>query len=206
MTSLLIATFNQGKAGEIRSLLAPLDLQTLTLSDCGIGDPYDERGSSYEENARGKALHYAARARRIALADDSGLEVAALGGAPGLLSARYGGPGLNDASRNRLLLESLSGVPDGRRDARYVAVVAIARPDGAVRLFRGECAGVIASAPRGAGGFGYDPIFYYPPLHATFAEIPADRKNAVSHRGAALRAVAAFLPSAEGRAVVTAGP
>ncbi len=91
-------------------------------------------------------------------------------------------------------------MPEGRRDARFVAVVAIARPDGKVRLFRGECAGAIASAPRGAGGFGYDPIFYYPPLQATFAEIPAERKNEVSHRGGAFRALAAFLASALGRA------
>src|SRR5207249_9327756 len=116
----------------------------------------------------------------------------------GLRSARYGGPGRDDASRNRLLLEALAGVPDGRRAARFVAVASIARPDGAARVFRGLCAGRIASAPRGPGGFGYDPIFYYPPLGATFAELPDDRKNSVSHRGAAFRALTAFLSSEAG--------
>ena len=205
MTPLLLATSNPGKAREIARLLAPSGLEATTLADCGIDEPYEERGATYEENARGKALHYAALARRIALADDSGLEVTALDGAPGPRSARYGGPGQDDASRCRLLLEALEAVPDGRRQARFVAVAAIARPDGEGRVFRGACEGLIARAPRGSNGFGYDPIFYVPPLRATFAELPEGRKDGVSHRGAAFRALAAFLAGDEGRAFLTAG-
>jgi XTP/dITP diphosphohydrolase len=205
VTPLLLATSNPGKALEIARLLGPIRLDTTTLAACGIDAPYDERGATYEENARGKARHYAALARLVAIADDSGLEVEALDGAPGARSARFGGPGQDDASRCRLLLEALDAVSGDRRQARFVAVAAIARPDGESRLFRGACEGRIARAPRGSNGFGYDPIFHFPPLRATFAELPEDRKDAVSHRGAAFRALAAFLAGDEGRAFLTAG-
>jgi XTP/dITP diphosphohydrolase len=212
----LVATFNPGKARELGRLLAAAGVEPLTLSDLGISAPFEETGATYEENARGKAAHYAREAGIAALADDSGLEVEALGGRPGVLSARYGGPGLDDPGRCRLLLQEMAGVPEERRGARYVAVAALAacpagapRPvatgddatgDGATRLFRATCTGRIATEARGTRGFGYDPIFLYPPFGATFGEITDDRKDRVSHRGLAFAAVAAFLKTPEGLA------
>ncbi|HXU12148.1 MAG TPA: non-canonical purine NTP pyrophosphatase [Candidatus Binatia bacterium] len=197
---LLVATFNPGKARELRRLLAAAGIEPLTLSDLGLGAPFEETGTTYEENARGKAEHYAAQSGMPALADDSGLEVEALGGGPGVLSARYGGPGLDDP-----------GLPEERRAARYVAVAALApgpagarRPGApgadATRLFRATCPGRIATEMRGERGFGYDPIFFYPSFGATFGEIPDDRKDRVSHRALAFASVAAFLKTPEGLA------
>jgi XTP/dITP diphosphohydrolase len=202
---LLVATFNPGKAREIARLLADAGHALVSLADPaargarGIRDPYDETGATYEENAGGKARHYARLSGMAAIADDSGIEVEALQGRPGLLSARYGGPGLDDAGRNRLLLEALRDVPDDRRGARYVAAAAVARADGDLRVFRGVCAGRVARSPRGAGGFGYDPIFFSPELGATFAEAPAEAKDRVSHRGRAFALLASFLKSPDGR-------
>jgi len=209
---LLVATFNPGKARELVRLLSPLGIEVLALSDLGIREPYEETAATYEENARGKARHYADLGRLAALADDSGLEVDALGGRPGPMSARYGGPGLDDAGRCRLLLDELVGVPEDRRAARYVAVAALARPGiitgrastpptpaSAMRLFRATCEGRIASVMRGTRGFGYDPIFFYAPLRATFGEIPDAEKDRVSHRGQALAQVTKFLSTPEGR-------
>ncbi|MFQ5877534.1 MAG: RdgB/HAM1 family non-canonical purine NTP pyrophosphatase [Acidobacteriota bacterium] len=195
----LIASLNPGKARELSRLLREAGLETATLRDCGLEGAYEETGATYEENARGKAFHYAALAGRIAVADDSGIEVDALDGRPGPLSARYGGEGLDDAARCRRLLEELEGVPDERRTARFVAVAAIARPDGEVRLFRGVCEGRILRATRGRGGFGYDPLFFCPELGASFAEVPLRRKDSVSHRGRAFRALAGFLRTGAGR-------
>ena len=196
---LLIATFNPGKARELASLVEAAGYATRTLAGAGIHEPYEETGATYEENGGGKARHYARAAGMITLADDSGLEVDALGGEPGVRSARYGGPDLDDAGRTRHLLEALRDVPDERRGARYVAIAVVARPDGKWRSFRGVCEGAITRAPSGAGGFGYDPVFFYPPFGATFAEVEPGRKHAVSHRGQAFRALAAFLAGGEGR-------
>jgi XTP/dITP diphosphohydrolase len=222
---LLVATFNPGKARELRRLLAAAGIESLTLSDLGLGAPFEETGTTYEENARGKAEHYAAQSGMPALADDSGLEVEALGGGPGVLSARYGGAGLDDAGRCRLLLQELAGLPEERRAARYVAVAALApgpqgprlagpRPPSlpqpgdpgadATRLFRATCPGRIATEMRGERGFGYDPIFFYPSFGATFGEIPDDRKDRVSHRALAFASVAAFLKTPEGLAFMGA--
>jgi XTP/dITP diphosphohydrolase len=204
--ALLIASFNPGKARELRALLEASGRTALTLRDLGIRAPYEETGATYEENGVGKARHYARLAGKVTIADDSGLEVDALGGAPGPLSARYGGPGLDDDARNRALLAALDGVPERERGARYVAVAVVARPDGEARSFRGECAGRIVTAPRGARGFGYDPLFFYPPYGATLAEVSDERKHAVSHRGAAFRLVVEFLDSPEGETfLATAG-
>jgi len=213
---LVVATFNPGKARELVRLLSPLGIEVLGLSDLGIREPYEETAATYEENARGKARHYADLGGMAALADDSGLEVNALRGRPGPMSARYGGPGLDDAGRCRLLLDELAGVPEEGRAARYVAVAALARPGGAsnrattgpapaseMRLFRATCAGRIAPGMRGTRGFGYDPIFFYPPLGATFGEIPDADKDRVSHRGQALAQVAAFLRTPEGRLLLS---
>ena len=217
---LLVATFNPGKARELRRLLAAAGIESLTLSDLGLGAPFEETGATYEENARGKAEHYAAQSGMPALADDSGLEVEALGGGPGVLSARYGGPGLDDPGRCRLLLQELAGLPEERRAARYVAVAALApgpagprqagprQPGapgaGATRLFRATCPGRITTEMRGDRGFGYDPIFFYPSFGATFGEIPDDRKDRVSHRALAFASVAAFLKTPEGLAFLCA--
>jgi XTP/dITP diphosphohydrolase len=198
--AILLATSNPGKIREIARLLEPFGWSVVTLADCGITPTYEEKGATYDANARGKAKHFAALAGRAAIADDSGLEVEALGGKPGVQSARYGGPGKDDAARCRLLLDALAGVPDGKRAARYVAVAAIARPDGETRLFHGACEGRIIREMRGTGGFGYDPIFHYPTFGATFAAVEDERKRAVSHRGKALRALALFLAGDEGRA------
>jgi XTP/dITP diphosphohydrolase len=202
---LLVATFNPGKAGEIARILGTAGFAVVSLTDPavrgmhGIDEPFDETGATYEENAAGKARHYARLAGRIAVADDSGIEVEALGGRPGVLSARYGGPGIDDPTRNRLLLEELRGVPEERRGARYVSVAAVARPDGAVRLVHGICPGRVTTEPRGRNGFGYDPVFFCFALDATFAEVDEERKNRASHRGQAFARLAAFLAGAEGR-------
>ncbi len=200
MIELLLATFNPGKTREIARLIGGRGFHVRGLGDAGIREAYEERGGTYGENAIGKARHYAALAGLVAVADDSGIEVEALGNRPGVLSARYGGDGADDADRCRLMLRELEGVPEARRGARYIAVAAIARPDGMSKTFRGECAGRIALALSGKGGFGYDPLFFYPAYGATFAEVTQEKKDAVSHRGAAFRALAAFLSSEEGKA------
>jgi XTP/dITP diphosphohydrolase len=197
---LLVATFNPGKARELVRLLSLPGIEVQDLATLGLREAYVETGSSYEENARGKALHYAALGGLTSLADDSGLEVDALGGRPGPLSARYGGEDLDDNGRCRLLLKEIEGVPEERRTARYVAIVALAHPAGATRLFHGVCEGRIATERRGTRGFGYDPIFFYPPFGATFGEIDEARKDGVSHRGLALSQVATFLQSPAGEA------
>lgn len=126
--------------------------------------------------------------KALTLGDDSGLEVDALGGGPGLYSARYGGPGLDDAGRCARLLEALTGVPDAARTARFVCVIALVDPSGVEHVVEGTADGLILTAPRGGGGFGYDPLFYYPPLGRTFAELSDDEKAGVSHRGRAIQA------------------
>ena len=141
---------------------------------------------SYEANAVAKALHYSGATRLPALADDSGIEVEALAGRPGVLSARFSGEGLSDEDRNRKLLEALQGVPPDRRRARYVAIVALAVGGSIAGIFRGEASGIILETPRGTRGFGYDPLFYYPDLHLTFAQMLPAVKRQVSHRGKAL--------------------
>ncbi len=147
--------------------------------------PEDE--DSYAGNARVKARAGRQLTGELALGDDSGLEVDALGGAPGLRSARFGGPGLDDAGRCRRLLEALRGVPEARRTARFRCLIALAHPDGRERLVEGLAEGRILDEPRGAGGFGYDPLFHYAPLGRTFAELSHAEKAEVSHRGRALR-------------------
>jgi len=194
----LVASFNPGKARELVALLAQSGRRATTLAEAGISTPYEETGRTYEANGLGKARHYARIAGLVTIADDSGLEVEALGGAPGPLSARYGGPGLHDGDRNRALLAAMAGVPQAERGARYVAVAVVARPDGEARAFRGECVGRLLEAPRGAGGFGYDPLFFYPPYGATFAEVSDERKHAVSHRGAAFARLVEWLGGEEG--------
>ena len=187
---LVVATSNAGKLAEFREALSRLNLVLLSLTDAGIDSLPAETGASYEENSLLKAGFVALRTGLPALADDSGLEVDALGGAPGVYTARYGGDGLNDGERMSYLLKALKDVPAGGRGAAFRSVVVLATPGGEIASFSGETRGFITAGPRGVGGFGYDPIFRSTELGKTFAEAEMPEKRSVSHRG---RALAAFL-------------
>jgi XTP/dITP diphosphohydrolase len=188
--TVLLATNNQNKIRELREILQSMPASLVSPKDAGIDVHVEETGRTYVANARKKALAFARASGLVALADDSGLEVTALDGAPGVYSARYAGEGAGSADRIALLLRNLHGVPWERRQARFVAVVTIAAPDGRVRWRLGECRGMITFAPQGAGGFGYDPVFYMPEFGCTMAELPGEIKNRVSHRArAALRVI-----------------
>jgi XTP/dITP diphosphohydrolase len=197
---LLIATANRGKLREFAELLAPLRLALCSLADFpAVALPPE--GDDYAQNAAAKAAGAARAARLPALGDDSGIEVAALDAAPGPRSARYGEPGLDDAGRSARLIEALARTGSRDRSARFVCVAALALPDGTVTLARGECHGRILAAPRGAGGFGYDPVFQPDGYDVSMAELPTELKNRISHRG---RAVAALGPALERALCVTA--
>ena len=183
---LLCATGNPGKAREF-ALAAGDRIAIAPLPDFRSIAPCVEDGATFAENAALKARYYGARAPGLLFADDSGLEVDALGSAPGVFSARYSGPGATDESNNRLLLENLRGVADRR--ARFVCAIALVNAGKLVEVYTGSVEGVILDAPRGSGGFGYDPLFFYPPYGCTFGEVEGERKFAVSHRGQALRAM-----------------
>ncbi len=172
---------------EFRRLLAGSGFEPIAPADLGLHLEVPEDGATYAQNAAAKALAFARAGQCLALADDSGLEVDALDGRPGVHSARYGGPGLDDRARAALLLRELEGVPAGQRAARFRAVVAVATPAGEVSLFEGVHEGAIAFAPRGSGGFGYDPIFLVDG-HRTDAELGPAEKDRLSHRGRAVRA------------------
>jgi XTP/dITP diphosphohydrolase len=184
---LLLATNNQGKVREYKSLLQNIPYELITFAEQGITTEVSEVGGSLEENARLKATVIADKSQLLTLADDSGLEVDALGGEPGPLSARYAGEGASDMDRVNYLLSRLEGVPWEKRTARFRCVIAIATPNGKAEICSGECQGFITFEPRGEHGFGYDPIFYLPELDKTMAELPLSLKNQVSHRGQAAR-------------------
>ena len=183
--TLLIATTNAGKFREFAELLNEPSIALRSLADCPGAPEVSEDGATYAANALHKALTVAQWSQRTTLADDSGLEVDALGGAPGVRSARYAGGAQDSRANIAKLLEALETVPPQQRTARFRCVLTVARPDGATLTVEGCCEGRINDAPRGSAGFGYDPIFLYPPLGKTFAEIPAAVKNRVSHRAAA---------------------
>ena len=189
MSKLILATNNQAKVREYRSLLQNLPYELVTPAEEGVISIVKEVGESLEENARLKARAGTARSKLLTLADDSGLEVDALGGEPGCLSARYAGEGASDSERVSYLLSRLKGVPWEKRSACFRCVIAIATPEGKVEFCCGECRGFITFEPRGEQGFGYDPIFYLPELDKTMAELPLATKNQVSHRGQAARKV-----------------
>jgi XTP/dITP diphosphohydrolase len=193
MKKLAVATGNPGKLREIREALAGLPLELLSLSDFPDAPVPAEDGDTFFANALKKAAALAQHSGLPALADDSGLAVDALDGDPGVFSARYAGPRATDADNVQKLMAELRARPGAVRSARFIAAVVLCFPDGSVIHARGECEGEILDAPRGVSGFGYDPVFYYPPLRATFAEISAAQKLAVSHRGRALRELAARL-------------
>ena len=182
---LLLATSNRGKVNEYRSLLKGIPSKLVSLADEGITTVVEETGESLEENARLKATILATESRVLTLADDSGLEVDALGGEPGPLSARYAGEGASDSEKVDYLLSRLLNIPWQKRTARFRCVIALATPDGEVEFCYGDCPGYITFVPRGKNGFGYDPIFYLPELDKTMAEIPEELKNQISHRAQA---------------------
>jgi XTP/dITP diphosphohydrolase len=192
-TKLLVATTNPGKAGEIGRFLAGLPFEIVSLAEVLPGLSYRERGKTFLENARGKSLYYGRKSGLLTLAEDSGLEVEALGGAPGVHSARYSLPKPDDAKNLRKVLARLEGVPWKERKGRFVCTMVLSKEGRVVREIRGEVQGTIAFSPKGENGFGYDPIFYHSHLKKHFAELSTDEKNAVSHRGRALRKLRAVL-------------
>lgn len=194
---ILVATTNPGKLAEIAAFLSPLQIEILSLNDLENPPAVSEDGDTFEANALKKARALTTFSGLPTLADDSGLEVEALGGAPGVHSARYSGDDADDACNNEKLLRALAGVPEKRRGARFVCVLALCAPPscgGGERLFRAECVGRIGFEPRGDQGFGYDPLFFYPPLGRTFGELDRDTKSGVSHRGRALKQLATAWP------------
>jgi len=198
MGYLLLATNNQGKVREYKSLLQTIPRELVTLAERGITTVVDEVGESLEENARLKATLLAAESQLLTLADDSGLEVDALGGEPGRLSARYAGEGASDRDRVDYLLSRLKDVPGEKRTACFRCVIAVATPSGEVELCTGECRGLITLESKGEQGFGYDPVFYLPELDKTMAELSMEEKNQISHRGQAARKVYQVLERLKG--------
>lgn len=186
MTKLLIATNNKGKVKELQDLLKGLDIELVTPADIGLKLDVEEDGRNYEENASKKARAFCQASGLISLADDSGLEVDALDGAPGLHSARYHPkPGATDADRRAYMIENLQGKPRPWK-AHFHATIAVAIPEGDIHMVDGNCHGEIISEERGTGGFGYDPIFLFPELNKTMAELEMDEKNRLSHRAKAV--------------------
>jgi XTP/dITP diphosphohydrolase len=185
MPKLLLATSNPGKIREYRFLLDGLGYKITTLAEEGITKVVTETGNSYDQNARSKAIAYAKFSQLIALADDSGLEVDALNGEPGVQSARFAGEAASDADRVSFLLARLNGIPWERRTACFKCVIAIATPEGQCEICYGECRGMISLEAKGENGFGYDPIFFLPDIGRTMAELPLGMKNQISHRARA---------------------
>jgi XTP/dITP diphosphohydrolase len=197
VVELLVGTTNLGKLDEVQGYLKGLPLKTLALASLGRWPAVVEDGATYEDNAIKKARTLAEYSGYLTLADDSGLEVDALNGAPGIYSARYSGEEGNDEKNNQKLLEALRQIPEEERTARFVCVLALCAPKsrGAKEwTVRESCEGRIAFSPKGHNGFGYDPIFFYPPLFKTFGEIDRETKATVSHRGKALKKLAQILP------------
>ena len=192
MAKLLLATNNLGKVRELQALLAGETFELTTPSQQGLSLDVEENGETLEENAAKKAIAFSEASGLPALADDSGLFIDHLDGAPGVHSARYAGPDASDTDRLALVMERLDGVPTGERTACFRAVIAIATPDKAPLYAHGECCGIISTVPSGKNGFGYDPIFVFPEYQKTMAELDSTLKNTVSHRG---RAIAAALPA-----------
>jgi XTP/dITP diphosphohydrolase len=186
---LVVATRNEDKLREFRELLAPFGLVIKGIGEFSRIAETVEDGDTFEANAVKKAVFAAKKLGLATLADDSGLVVPALGGAPGVYSSRYAGESASDAENIRKLLEEMKGADDCT--ASFVCVIAVASPGGGARIYKGSCTGVITFESSGDGGFGYDPVFYYPPLKATFAEIRREDKNRVSHRGKAMLALKA---------------
>ncbi len=193
MEKVLLATNNQGKARELSSLILGETWEFTTPAEQGIDLQVEETGTTFEQNAVLKAKAFAKASNLITLADDSGLEVDALDGAPGVLSARYAGPDATDMERNRYLLSRLADIPQEKRQARFRCVIAIALSEGEIVMCKGECPGVITFESKGENGFGYDPVFYLPEFNKTMAELTMEQKNEISHRGKAARQAQFYL-------------
>ena len=193
---LLLATSNRGKLIELAELLGDVPFELVSLADMGINVDVEETGQTFEANAALKAETYRDLSGVLTLADDSGLEVDALGGEPGVRSARYAGPDATDSDRIRLLLTNLADVPERSWTARFRCVIAVAGSDWQTQLFPGVCCGRIVREPRGDNGFGYDPVFLFPDLGLTMAELTSEQKNVVSHRAVAIRKAVAALTDA----------
>lgn len=187
MFEIVIASRNKEKKRELKALLKGLKIKVLDLNDFPAAPKVEERGKTFDKNARTKALTIARFTKKMTLADDSGLEVKALDGKPGVRSARFAGKGATYAANNRKLLKLLAGVPKQKRKARFVCAIAIADKDSLVGKTKGECSGWISFTPRGTSGFGYDPLFIYPKYNKTFAELGPKIKNRISHRARALK-------------------
>ncbi len=182
---LLLATTNKGKVREYKNLLKDIPFRLVSLADEGITTSVDETGKTFKENAGLKARTIAAESRLLTLADDSGIEVDALDGEPGVLSARYAGDNATDAERTEYLLSRMKDVPEGKRTARFRCVIAVAEPDGETMYFDGVCEGIVPFEPAGELGFGYDPVLFIPEFGKTIAELGPEVKNRISHRAKA---------------------
>ena len=193
MRTLLLATRNLHKLEEFRAIFSDLPLRLLSLRDLQLAIDVEETGTTYAENAELKARAYAQVSNMSTLADDSGLEIDALGGAPGVQSARYLGSETSYEERFRVILEQLKGLPLDKRSARFRCVIALVEPSGYIRMVEGVVEGVIADSPRGSNGFGYDPIFFIPELGKTFAELEPEHKNRISHRARAAQSARKLL-------------
>lgn len=190
MEKLVVATKNKGKIVEIKKVLSNMPFDVVTMSDLGINIDVDEDGTTFEENSMKKAKEICRLSRTIVMADDSGLEVDFLNGAPGIFSARFGGPEATDKDKNEKLLDMLKDVPFEQRTARFVCAIAVAFPDGRSFVVRDICEGFIGFECKGDNGFGYDPLFYVEQYEKTMAELSIDIKNEISHRAKALKRMA----------------
>ena len=192
MKKILLGSKNKGKIQEFQEAFQDSQIEILSLNDFSDCPDAPETGNSFEENASQKALFYQEFTGLPSLADDSGIEVDALGGAPGIYSARYAGEPANDSANNQKLLENLEGIPSEKRTGRFVCVLALAKNGQIVQLSRGTAEGIVLEAPQGENGFGYDPLFFVPNLKKTMAELSITEKRQISHRGEALRKFVAW--------------
>lgn len=195
---MVVASKNRKKAVEMMELLKGLGWRVLSMDEAGVDIEIEEDGLTFEENSYKKAFQVMKATGKTAIADDSGLEVYALGGRPGVFSARFSGEGATDESNNQKLLEMMKEVPEEERGARFVCAATVVFPDGTHFTVTGECEGRILFEPRGTGGFGYDPLFYVPDLGKTFAQLDAETKNSISHRAKAFLKVRELLSCAGG--------
>lgn len=187
MTKIIFASKNKGKIKEANEILKDFPYEVISMSEAGVDIDVVEDGETFEENAMKKAAEIMRITGSVAMADDSGICVEALGGKPGVYSARFAGEDSTDQQRNEKLLEMMKEVPTGQRDAKFVCVIAVAFPNGKHFTVRGECSGEIAAEPKGENGFGYDPIFYVPEFKMTTAQMNPEQKHQISHRGRAMQ-------------------
>ncbi len=192
-SKLLLATFNRGKYREIKEILQNISFELICLDDLNLKDDYKERGCSFLEIAINKAVYWSKITKLLTLGEDSGLEVEALSGAPGIYSARYAGKSKDSEENIKKLLKEMDGISENKRKAFFKCAVVISNGDNVIFETVEEVKGLILTEKRGRGGFGYDPVFFYPPLGKTFAELSIEEKNKVSHRGKALRKAREFL-------------